>query len=883
MTFPLKHALLASTIAVVPTAAWAQEQSSTQVNRDDIEEVVVQGTFIPDEKRATSEVANVLDSDSFERAGDGDIAVALTRVTGLSLFQGKFIFVRGLGERYSSVLLENALFPSTDPLRRVVALDILPTSLVENVLVQKTYSASFPGEFGGGVVNIRTKAVPDEFTLDISANVGFNTVSTFATGFVAANRGNSEFTTFRSDVREIPDGLLDVPFGGTVPENVTESLGQLFSVDEEPNHPNGGFNVTFGNGWDVGDRRIGLIVSGGWDTEIVNKNGIRTVIPVEGTDPNQDFSPEACLGSIPDLDPEIVENCGRRNTEETFSINGLVSLGLEWDANNAFKLTSTLLRNSVTESLIQQGLFAADPDSVRSFVRNDFVETNVWTSQLSGNHQWAVFGDSDTFQDTLIDWRVTYYNTDRDVPNRQETNFQFFPSDDEFRLLPAPNLNEVNFSALDDESIELGLDIVQPFILGDTPIDFKFGGNYSDRTRSSATRRFSFQGLITASEDVLAQVPELILNPNNIGPTGFSLVDITAGSDAFRAGLETYAVYGQIDAQITPEIRVSAGLRYEDSEQTTDTAEFVIGLGVPEPINIVQNVDRLLPSATITYEFIENVQARLGYSQTLSRPDLRELSNALFIDPQRDTLVIGNPGTLVDTDGDGVNDDIVDALQPSVFDNFDFRLEYYFGLGEQASIGVFYKEIEDPIEQSFGFRAGTLLQSFDNADSAELFGIEAEIEKILDVQNWFGWDWLGDRSVLLKLNGTYVDAEVSFSDDFGSILPTNPVRRLQGQSEFLGNIQFGWESVELGETFNLALNYTGDRIFTVGVNGAPDVFEEPPILLNANYRRLITDNLELSLSVENILGDEFILRAGDVLSEEYDIGRTFNIGLTYSF
>jgi len=883
MKFSLKSALLASTIVVVPNSAWAQDQeSNTQFNRDDIEEVVVQGQFIPDEKRATSEVANVLDSESFQRAGDGDVAVALTRVTGLSLFQGKFVFVRGLGERYSSVLMENALFPSTDPLRRVVALDILPTSLVENVLVQKTYSAAFPAEFGGGVVNIRTKAVPDEFVLDVSASAGFNTVSTFATGFTAANRGSSEWTSFRSDVREIPQGLLDVPFGGVVPEATTESLGQLFSVDEEPNHPNGNFSVTFGNGWDVGDRRIGVLLSGGWNTEIVNKNGIRRVIQIEGTDPNQDFSPEACLASQPGLDPSIAENCGRRNTEERFSLNALASFGLEWDANNAFKWTTTLLRNSVSESLIQQGIFDADPDNIRTFVRNDFIETNLITSQLSGDHQWSVFGDSDTFQDTIVQWRATYANTDRDAPNRQEVNFQYFPSQSEFRLLPAQNLNETSFSALDDESIEVGFDVTQPMTVGDVLLDVKFGANYADRERSSATRRFIYQGLIGQSPDVLRQVPELIFSPQNIG-NGIQLRDSTAGSDAFEASIESYAFYGQVDAQVTPRLRVSAGLRYEDSEQTSDTAEFIIGLGDPEPISFVQNVDRLLPSATITYEVVENLQARVGFSQTLSRPDLRELSNALFIDPDRDTLVIGNPGTLVDTNGDGINDDVVDALQPSIFDNYDFRLEWYYGLGEQASIGVFYKEIQDPIEQSFGFRAGTLLQSFDNADSAELFGIEAEIEKILDVQDWFGWDWMGDRIVLLKLNGTWVDAEVSFDENFGDVRPTNLTRRLQGQSEWLANVQLGWESVELGETFNIALNYTGDRIFTVGVNGAPDVFEEPPILVNINYKRRLWENVEMSLGIDNILGDEYILRAGDVLAEEYDIGRTFTIGVKYSF
>lgn len=878
MKFTLKRALLASTVLALPTAAYAQEQDpEIRDDLNDIEEVVVQGAFIPDEKRDTSEVANVLDSEAFQRAGDSDIAVALTRVTGLSLFQGKFVFVRGLGERYSSVMLDNALFPSTDPLRRVVALDILPTSLVENVLVQKTYSSAFPAEFGGGVVNIRTKAVPDEFIFEMGASVGFNTVSTGATGFTT-DRDSVEWTSFRGDRREAPPGLFDVPFGGVVPEAVTEQLAGNFSVDEEANHPNGSFGITIGDSWEIGDRRLGILASGGWNTEVVNKNGTRRVIQIEGTDPNQDFSPEACLAADPDLDPSIAANCGRRNTESTYALSGLISVGLEWDANNSFKATTVLLRNSRAESLIQQGIFGADPDNIRTFVRNDFIETNVWTSQIGGNHEWFLFGD----QGTLVDWRATYYRTDRDAPLRREVNFQYFPLGEEFRLLPAQNLNETSFGALDDESLEFGFDITQPFTVGDVAVDFKTGFNYADRTRQSATRRFFYTGLLTASDELLTRVPEIILGSANIGEGGFRLEDRTAGSDIFEAAIESFSFYGKLDAQLSPKLRVSGGLRYEESKQTSDTFEFIIGLGEPDPINIVQKIERLLPSATVTYEVVENVQMRLGYSQTLSRPDLRELSNALFIDPDRDTLVIGNPGRLVDTNGDGEVDDVQDALQAAIFDNFDFRLEYYFGLGEQASIGVFYKDIRDPIEQSFGLRAGTLLQSFDNADQGQLFGIEAEIEKILDFDQWFGWD-TGSRVWMVKANGTYVDASVSFSEDFGSVRPTNLNRRLQGQSEWLGNIQFGWESVELGETFNIALNYTGDRIFTVGVNGAPDVFEEPPILLNVNYKRRIFDNWEMNVAIDNILDDDYILRAGDVLAEQFDIGTTFSLGLKYIF
>ena len=166
----LKKALLASTVLMVPTEAFAQEEQP----QDNVEEITVQGRYIPDEKLATSEIANVLDSEAFSRTGDGDVAVALQRVPGISLVGGKYVFVRGLGDRYSSTLLNGSNIPSPEPLRRVVPLDIFPTAMIESVLIQKTFSPEYPGSFGGGVVDMRTKAVPDEFVLEIGISGKYN-------------------------------------------------------------------------------------------------------------------------------------------------------------------------------------------------------------------------------------------------------------------------------------------------------------------------------------------------------------------------------------------------------------------------------------------------------------------------------------------------------------------------------------------------------------------------------------------------------------------------------------------------------------------------------------------------------------------------------------
>ena len=151
----MKHLSLISLFIFYSVLSFAQDTG-------DFEELVVSGIFIPDEKRTTSEISNVIDSTQMSEAGDSNIADSLKRVTGLSLVEGKYVYVRGLGDRYSTALLDGSSIASPEPLSRVIPLDLFPTNILESVLVQKTFSPEYPGNFGGGVVNLRTVAVPEQ-------------------------------------------------------------------------------------------------------------------------------------------------------------------------------------------------------------------------------------------------------------------------------------------------------------------------------------------------------------------------------------------------------------------------------------------------------------------------------------------------------------------------------------------------------------------------------------------------------------------------------------------------------------------------------------------------------------------------------------------------
>lgn len=865
----LKGSLMASTFLIAAPALLASGAIAQESDNQDsgVEEITVQGRYIPDEKRATSEIANVIDADAFSLAGDSDVAVALQRVPGLSLVGGKYVYVRGLGERYSSTLLNNSGIPSPEPLRKVVPLDIFPTSLIESVLVQKTYSPQYPGEFGGGVIDLRTKAVPDDFVLEIGIEGKYNSEATFKDGLSYDGTG-SEIFGFGGSRRNIPDEILkDVTLESLTEaerEAAGEALPNIWSIDRETNLPGAGIDFVWGNRYDVGDESaFGFFTAVTYDVNTRHRNGVRRTVTTSDAGPviRSNFAPEVCFNA--DFEGKGGDDCGVRQTNMDVSLNGIVSLGYEFNNDHSINLTSTVLRQSTKRSLIEKGLFAQE-DALRTKSTIDWIESQVWANQLSGEHNFMLFGNSDTFQDTVFKWRANISRSDRDVPLRRNTVYEYNENLDAHLILARTDGNTTSYNALDEETKEFGFDLEQAMYIAETPVDLIGGFTYAEKERSFGLVRYNFAFPSGASTELRALVPEIIFGPANIDPNGIRLTEIFDASDFYTASFENIQGYLGADVELSPKMRLAFGVRYEDSDQIVDTVERT----TDEPITVTQKGEYWLPAATFTYEIIDNMQVRLAYSQTIARPDMRELSTAPFIDDERGLTVRGNPN-----------------LRIAEIENYDARFEWYFAAGESLTVGAFYKKFKNPIEQSAqAFGEGRLI-TYVNAESAELKGIEVEVEKILFLQDWFGWDWLGSREMFIKANGSYIDGEtITAEADLGIV--TNPVRSFQGQSEWLGNVQLGWRDYDRGENLALVLNYTGKRLSLLGVFGTPDEFENPPLMLNFAYSKefqIGSSVLEMKLEAENLLGDEILYTQFGVATEQYDLGRTVSLGFKYKF
>jgi len=903
------------------------------------EEIVVRGIRIPDEKKATSEIASLLDEESFIRTGDSDIGGALRRVTGVSLSEGKFVIVRGLNERYSSVTLDGSPLPSPEPLRRVVPLDIVPTSVLSGTLVQKTFSPQFSAEFGGGLVELRSKAIPNETYFQVGLSVGYDGVTTGQRG-LTYDGGNLDFLGFDDGARRVPGPVAAqffanplTPLVGLSPaeQNAVEASLEntattvLFS-DRIP--PNFSVDLAFGGRKDLSNNiRIGGNVALGFSNDYQIRDGRREQ-GFAGSAAGADF----VFGSPAPPDSGFNADAFAfdfQSTQLISQVTGLGSFGLEIGDNHKFTSTTLILRSTLKDARVSQGIIGSEVSLQTEGLQEnfDFFERQVWQTQLRGEHKFPALGDLE------LAYRGAYGKAFRDAPyNRSFLRIRNAPTDP--FLLPILNstgLSEVldfenqastlSFSFVDDDNIDAGIDLKKPFDILGQKVELKGGYSYTNKERDTLTRDFFYEvdSLFTAapgfSDTVNALRNDVFLSPAVVGSDAVNLVFPTPviSQDNLFSSLVVHAAYFGVDAEIGRYLRIAAGGRYETSEQLTTG----VTTGQPGSLNTVivgsgpilqQGVglttcsgllsreecdsNYLLPAATITYNPIGNLQLRVGYSQTIARPQFRELTPAIFIDDDTDLQIIGNP-FLVNTE----------------FENIDARVEYYFSRGQFVTLGGFYKDITRPIEATNASQGDEILVTFVNAPAAELYGFEFEFERMFPIGEWLNRGPFGPSTELVfKTNytwsqssvsteGNVVSALVSSAGASAALVPGEAFivdgRQLQGQSNHLVNISVGLENPTRNMKATLLASWASERIRQTEdlQNGAPAVFERVPFSLDFVFSRTFQSPagpFDLGFKVRNILGDNYEATQdfadGSVAQfDVYSLGRELSASISKKF
>ena len=891
MTFAPAYAQVPETPNEDPTAdpnlappqdTTAQDVPADAGTAEDQGDIVVRGRYIPDVKRETSEIVSVLDQAALQRTGDSDIGAALSRVTGLSLVGSRFVYVRGLGGRYSSALLDGSVLPSPEPLRRVVPLDVFPSDLLSGAVVQKTYSVQYPGEFGGGLIALTTRAVPDKPFFEVGVSTGINTESTFEQGLTFEG-GDFDSFGFADFHYELPTFVATNPslegFDAGQLQLAGRSLVQRrprYSIDFEKNRPDLGFNVTAGTRFDLGGMSLGVVGAISFDNELRNNFGVRNryTTTAGGLEVNTSYAPSACVGFNPNLD---AASCGLRQTVETASLGAVGGIGLEIDGDNTIKATTTIVRKSDKIAQIQRGVTPInDPTNVVSDQRIAFIEQELWINQLTGEHKFDLGG---AFSELNVNWRGSYARASRTTPYLTSYRYVIGPNDDGFSLAPQAPRNSRRFTSLTDDNYEGGVDLSLKGDLGGMETILKFGGQYNKKERGYASRSYSFVIPGTAAgTGLLTYVPEIIFSPDNIGPGGLVLIQTDGPANSFNADQEIYGIYGALELQVLDKVRITGGVRYESSTQSVDGAAVLGNItatdrcqigeadGFVVPLLCTLEEEQFLPAATITWEFADNMQVRAGYSKTLSRPDLRELSPAVILNVEEDVEEQGDP-----------------TLNITKIDNYDARFEWYFGRQQIFSLGGFYKQFDNPIERSLSSAGDGERRVFINAQAAEVYGGEAELELTVPVGDWIEGPFFADRRFFVIANLTYSKSDITINPALAGTL-TSLNRPLEGQSEWLANAQVGWEMD--GERLAVLVNYASERISDVGSLGRPDVIEIPPTTLDfvaAKSFEIGGSELEFGFKATNLLGEDFQRTQGGQVYESYPLGRTFSLGVKTRF
>ena len=833
-------------------------------------EIVVRGKFERNVAKSAPQVVSVLSSADIERMGEGDIAGALARVTGLSVVGNGFVYVRGLGDRYSLALLNGSPLPSPEPLKRVVPLDLFPTSVIASSLVQKTYSANFPGEFGGGVINLTTKAIPREPFLTISADISGNSETTNELGYTYFG-SSLDYTGFDNGNRDLQPALAEFLASGerisTGTVNTQAIAGQLVTgrnaVVQRNRHlpANGSANITGGTNFDVGtDTSFGVIATIGYS------NKWRTRDTLQQTASTLDLSER-------ELDFQRVI------TDNRIVVNGLLGFGLE-SGEQKIRWTSLFIRDTLKQARLGVGTRqTTSPTATLLQQDTAFYERQLIDTQLVGDFKLS--------PDVTLNLRAAYANSQREAPD--EFSFEYYRSNAANDVLGTFFINrlnngqqgtaEVSYSYLNEDLYAGSADLsvkITPDITGTA------GYAYSDTTRRTERREFLFSAPNTLPAAVGLLRPDLLLQQSIIDFYGISLIDTNEANPVFDARLLTNAGYGQLQINFTPEISLNAGVRYEIAKQTVVPVQ-VFNVPTASLASTQLKNNYWLPAATLTWDINDQMKFRLSGSKTIARPQFRELIFQNFYDPDSNRLFRGNP-----------------LLTDSQLFNAEARYEYYFDRDQRITLAGFFKRIDNPIESFSSFDDNSVVTSFANAPKADLYGAEIETQKYFDLSSEAESGFFANRRAVVIANYTYTKSKISVGAGdsvavFGSssTSATDFFRDgapLTGQSDHLVNLQLGLEDTSNLSQQTLLFTFASDRVTSRGASGQVDIIERPGIQIDFVARqgiKLAGIETELKFEARNLTGTKYqeLQENGDnkVFYNRYKTGTSVSLGLEFKF
>lgn len=802
------------------------------------------------EIKAAQQIVSGISAQQIARTLDRDASQVVRRVPGITIVGDRFITIRGLNQRYNNVMLHNAFTPSMETDVKAFSFDIIPSGQIDRLLIYKSPAAELPGEFAGGIVKIFTKSIPNENSIVFDYSTSFRQATTFSE-FEQAEKGPNYWTGFNNGHQDLPKffpaTLKNV--NGAQLEQAGRMLRNNWDTKSQSATPDQRFSLTGSFRMNLGKLKIGNVTA-------VNYSDSRTIFNVDRKEFNANVNNEE----------QVVYDYDDRRSSRNIRVGIIHNWAVKINDNHTIEFKNLYNQNSIGTYVNRtgqniEGNFSAD---INSF---DQVYRGIYTGQLTGKHQ---FGKA-----TTIDWVAGYNNSYREQPDYRRYRADIVDPATGRKELYVPVGSAVAFflgrfsSRMDENAYTGGFNLIRKIAFrGEDFIELKTGAFYEAKDRAFDARNLGYVRTLSTSQDILLGSITNLFQPQNINNTnGIRIDEQTNPNDSYEATNTLGAGYVSVNIPLSKKLNAIAGVRFEHNTQALNSS-----LLNGQPIEVSYPVGKLLPSVNVSYNFNEKSLLRFAYGMTVNRPEFRELAPFAFFDFDYNIVYAGNP-----------------TLRTATVQNADLRYEFYPTPAEVISIAGFYKRFKDPIEALFDPGAGSQgikNINFGNANAATSAGVEIEIKKSL---NGLSGLPLMDRMSLL-FNTALIYSRV----DLGGSLATGQSdnRPLQGQSPYIVNIGLNYNDQEHDFQVNALYNVIGKRIFAVGFDGYPDIYEMPRNVLDLTFSKGIGKRWSLKGGITDILNQTNLLlqdgnldgkfdRRNDQVIQSFRPGGMVQLGLSY--
>ena len=795
-----------------------------------------------------------LGADFIKRTPDKNTGEVLRRVSGTSIQDNKFVIVRGLSDRYNAAFINGAALPSSEPDKKAFSFDVIPSTLIDNIIINKTATPDITGEFAGGLIQIQTKDIPSKNSITVGVSLGFNTQSVFK-DFVSNDRASSEAFGF-SKGRSL-QGSYPTKFQEYDKLSVNDQLNISKSFNDraydEVNSKAGPiqqYNLTLANVKKFNNgSAFGSILGLTYRKSKLLFNASKTFFQAGATG-QSDFEFE--------------------DAQNKYSVNAGVIANFAWTHKKS-KIAFKNLFNQLLEDNYYNRIGSSnniDQDiRLKSSVLN---QRSLYAAQLEGSHGL-------NFKNIKLNWNLNFSLNDKSQPDlRVQTYTRPILTNNPFSLNVRGNNTNRFFSDLSDKSYGYNASATLPFEVGKFKQLLKIGGAATVRLRDF---RATILGLKEPTNLSLLTLPfNQIFNRENFRTDGFRFTtDLQTPADRYYGVSALSAGYVMFDNKLAEKVRLVWGARAEYFEQFLKSNS-------RKELQKAQIVDSkkldILPSVNLNFSPNKQTNIRLAASRTVARPEFREIASFSFFDFEQLASTAGN-----------------DTLKRGSINNYDVRYEFYPKAGEVMSLGAFYKSFTDPIELKLNeaSNGSNRLYEFINANKANLFGIEAEIRKSLSFLNGGQEEgWL--KNLYFNANASYIFSKVTIDGVNQNTGEKNPPvnRPLQGQSPYLINAGFQYDGAK-GTNLSMLYNRIGQRLTLVGNETIGEIYEKPRDLIDLQIsQKVLKNNGEVKLTVGDVLNQQVATyenrdnktsfnKTNDRYFSRFTPGTTITVGFSYTF